>query len=262
MYQLCVDVQPMSKVKKRWVLSRRLHGFILRMIQDQDAILSEWLHNRKDRQIFSVHSSFQEGKISIQTPSKEVIQCLQKSLLSTSMVDLKNWKGKVQEVHCHQITRDDLLKDFSSKVTFRFQTPTTFYQWGNYYPMPELQRLFSSGVKSFEMDGNSPIPWEEIEPLTRKIRIEHLSVTTQRADFDKFKVIGFCGTLACSLKALSHEEQKLMWLLAVYGSLMGIGYKTAWGLGQVSVKERSDFRTPCALDFERGLFGISKTLGG
>lgn len=261
MYQLRLSFKLGSKVKNRWILSRRLHGFILRMIQSQDPQLSERLHNRTDRQIFSIYSSFHEGELCVQTPSEEVIHCLQKAFLSQATIDLKDWKGWIQEIRCHRFTREDLLRDFSSKITFQFHTPTTFYQWGNYYPMPELQRLFASGAKSFEMDGNPLVPWEEIEPLTRKIRIEHLAITTQRADFGKFKVVGFCGTLAFSLKALSREEQKRMWLLAAYGSLMGFGYKTAWGLGQTSIKERSHFRTPGASAEGRGVFGSRESLG-
>lgn len=261
MYQLHLRVRSESKANNRWILSRRLHGFILRMIQNKDPQLSEWLHNRKDRQIFSIHASFQEGELCIQTPSKEVISSLQQSLLHQSTVVLRDWKGWIQEIHCHQITQEDLFQDFSSKITFQFHTPTTFYQWGNYYPIPELQRLFASGAKSYEMVGNPKVPWEEIEPLTRKVRIEHLAITTQRADFGKFKVVGFCGTLALSLKALSFEEQKLMWLLATYGSLMGFGYKTAWGLGQTSIEEQSHFRTSTASKQGRGVFGNCKNLG-
>lgn len=253
MYQLCLSVKPRSEVKNRWVLSRRLHGFILRMIKMQDPQLSEWLHNRKDRQFFSCHSSFQEKEWYIQTPSREIVRCLQQSFLSHPIIDLRDWTGEIQEIHCYSYTVKDMLQNFSPKVTFQFHTPTTFYQWGNYYPMPELQRLFASGAKSYEMDGNIPIPWEEIEPLTRKIRIEHLSITTQRADFGKFKVVGFCGTLAFSLKALSVEEQKKMWLLANYGSLMGFGYKTAWGLGQTSIREQ--LLTPPASESTQGVLG-------
>lgn len=196
--------------------------------------------------MFSIHSSFREGELCIQTPSPEVISSLQQSLLQQSAVVLGDWKGRIQEIHTRKFTQEDLLRDFSTQITFHFHTPTTFYQWGNYYPMPELQRLFASGAKSFEMAGNPKVPWEEIEPLTRKVRVEHLDITTQRADFGKFKVIGFCGSLVLSLKALSAEEQKRMWLLARYGSIMGFGYKTAWGLGQTSMEERSHFRTRTA----------------
>lgn len=49
-----------------------------------------------------------------------------------------------------------------------------------------------------------------------------------------FNIVGFQGHLVLNTRSLEPEEQFFIWQLAVYGSLMGFGYKTAWGLGQTS----------------------------
>ena len=150
---------------------------------------------------------------------------------------------------------------FSSRFTLRFLTPTTFYQWGNYYPLPELQRLFSSAVKVYEICGHSNLPWEELEWLIRKIRMEHISLTTHRVYFGKFNVIGFRGVLALNTKELPIEQQKQIWRLIVYASLMGFGYKTAWGMGQTQLEPFPISEHPMLRKKPRGCSETRKPLG-
>jgi CRISPR-associated endoribonuclease Cas6 len=166
----------------------------------------------------------------------EVIQSLQQRFLLNDQIDLGRWKGIVQEMHLYHFTQEDIIHQFSDKLTLQFLTPTTFYQQGNYYPLPELTRLFVSANKLMVTIENLDIPRSELEQSVRKIRIEYASIATERVDFGKFSVIGFTGNLALNLKALPPTEQALFWKLAVYGSLMGFGYKTAWGLGQARIK--------------------------
>jgi CRISPR-associated endoribonuclease Cas6 len=241
MYQLNISLASKTKPQNTWVLARRLHAFVLHSIQSQDPNLSQALHDRKDRQLFSIHPGFKVGAISVRTPNKDVVKCLQSALLEEDLIDLNDWKGKIQALHCESMTLNDVMRDFSTKITFHFITPTTFYQWGNYYPLPELQRLFSSGAKSLAIAEHYVVDWAQIEPLLRKIRVEDLHLSTKRVNFGTFNVVGFEGKMVINSKALPIEDQQLIWKLAAYGSLMGFGYKTAWGLGQTQLKELSGF---------------------
>ncbi|SFS75174.1 CRISPR system precrRNA processing endoribonuclease RAMP protein Cas6 [Marininema halotolerans] len=254
MYSLRLNISSTDVPKDQWVLSRRFHAFIFHSIQRQDPQLSEWLHSRKERQLFGTYLSFKTGDFFVRTPIKEIVQCLQQSLLSQMSIDLKSWSTRIQRMTCERITSEELLSKVSSKITFDFLTPTTFYQWGNYFPMPDLQRLFSSGLKSFQLTDNQGIGWQEIEPLIKELRVENLSVSTERVDFGSFKVIGFRGTLAFTTKFLSLEDQRRLWLLASYGSMIGFGYKTAWGLGQTKLRELSTIRDDQTLDTNKKAF--------
>lgn len=241
MYLLHLTVQSSSKPFGPGIITRRLHAYILDAIQQRNPELSQMIHDRKERQIFSVY--FNHHKITIHSPSREVIQCLQQNVLYNDQINLIAWKGTIQEAYAQSFPVDEIMKRFSSNFTLKFLTPTTFYQYGNYYPLPELNRLFSSASKVLEMCEDQVISATELESFTRKIRVEHASIKTHRVDFGKFNVIGFSGTLMLNIKALSLEEQHLVWKLAVYGSMMGFGYKTAWGLGQTKL-EPFDFPSP------------------
>jgi CRISPR-associated endoribonuclease Cas6 len=234
MYRLHLQVYSKSYFSGVGVLTKRLHALILEGIQQVNPSLSQQLHDGKERQAFSTY--FMPNEIIISSILLEVIQSLQQRFLLNDQIDLGRWKGIVQEMHLYHFTQEDIIHQFSDKLTLQFLTPTTFYQQGNYYPLPELTRLFVSANKLMVTIENLDIPRSELEQSVRKIRIEYASIATERVDFGKFSVIGFTGNLALNLKALPPTEQALFWKLAVYGSLMGFGYKTAWGLGQARIK--------------------------
>jgi CRISPR/Cas system endoribonuclease Cas6 (RAMP superfamily) len=131
-----------------------------------------------------------------------------------------------------------MLNTFTEKFTLRFITLTTFYQYGNYYPLPELNRLLSSASKVMVIVEGVEIGKQQLETMTRMIRIEFANIKTERMSFGKFNIIGFCGDLSLPLKALPKEDQDVVWKLVNYGTMMGFGYKTAWGLGRTQLISR------------------------
>jgi CRISPR-associated endoribonuclease Cas6 len=266
MYRLRLKVDSPFRGNAVGVLSKRFHAFVLQSIQSESPSLSQLLHDRKERQVFSTHLLPGKGEVWINTPDREIISCLQSRFLLQPEIDLIDWKGMITEVHCQTFFESLIDEKFSPNFTLYFLTPTTFYQRGNYYPLPELKRLFSSAAKAYEICTGKRIDWEVLEPLTYQVRIEHLAVATKRVQFGEFNVIGFKGEMVLNIKALPKEEQYLVWRLVSHGSLMGFGYKTAWGLGQTMLEPLEDvqaiFRTPGASKQPPGLFGNAKTLMG
>jgi CRISPR-associated endoribonuclease Cas6 len=252
MYRLCLKVDSPAPFRGNpvGVLSRRFHAFVLKSLQQESPQLSQEVHDRKERQVFSTHLLLNRGEIRINTPDREVVSCLQRYFLREAGIDLLDWRGSVREVHCQTFDSSRIDERFSTSLTLYFLTPTTFYQWKNYYPLPELKRLFSSAAKVSEIITGERIEWESLEPLIYPVRIEDLNVKTERVRFGEFNVIGFKGKMAMSLKALPEASQRMIWRLLAYGSLMGFGYKTAWGLGQTLLDPLEDartfFRTPGA----------------
>ncbi|MBA4547826.1 CRISPR system precrRNA processing endoribonuclease RAMP protein Cas6 [Thermoactinomyces intermedius] len=229
-------------------LSKRFHAFILRSIQQESPALSQHLHDRKERQAFSTRLMPQKGEVWVNTPDPNVVSCLQRQLRAGAEMDLIDWKGVIVGHRCQTFSPARISETFSPGFTLHFLTPTTFYQRGNYYPLPELKRLFSSAAKAYQLCTGKETEWGELESLIRKIRVEYLSVLTQRVSFGKFNLVGFKGKMAMSMKALEKEEQHWIWQLMAYGALMGFGYKTAWGLGQTLLKP---------LEEKQELFGVS-----
>jgi len=252
MYRLCLKVDSPAPFRGNpvGVLSRRFHAFVLKALQRESPELSKELHDRRDRQVFSTHLMLKKGEIRIHTPDREVVSCLQRHFLREAEIDLLDWRGTVREVHCQTFDPAWIDERFSAAFTLHFLTLTTFYQRNNYYPLPELKRLFSSAAKACEIVTGRRVEWETLEPLIYPVRIEDLHVRTERVRFGEFNIIGFKGRMAMSLKALPEESQRMMWRLLAYGSLMGFGYKTDWGLGQTLLDPLEDarafFQTPKA----------------
>lgn len=265
MYRLClkVDFPAPFRGNPVGVLSRRFHAFVLKSLQQESPQLSQEVHDRKERQVFSTHLLLNRGEIRINTPDREIASCLQRYFLQEAEINLLDWRGTVRELHCQTFDLSRIDERFSANLTLYFLTPTTFYQRKNYYPLPELKRLFSSAAKVSEIVTGQRVEWETLEPLIYPVRIEDLNVRTERVSFGEFNVIGFKGKMAMSLKALPEESQRMMWRLLAYGSLMGFGYKTAWGLGQTLLDPLDDarafFRTPVASAKTREVFGNAQT---
>lgn len=246
MFRLQLHVKALSdrmKYIEPGVMTKRFHAFLLLVIHKIDPDLSQYLHERKSRQLFSFFIN--RDQIMVHSPNKQVIQCLLQGLMNLSLIHLRDWRGKIQEIHCKHIMEKDISNAFSNYLTLYFLTPTTFYQSGNYYPLPELNRLLKSANKAYEMCENYAVPADIINTIAQTIRIEQVSLETKKVHFDKFKVLGFHGRMDMNLKALTPTDQQTAWKLFVYGSLMGIGYKTAWGLGQTRLEpfERTYFPT-------------------
>ncbi|SHF23953.1 CRISPR-associated endoribonuclease Cas6 [Seinonella peptonophila] len=216
------------------VMTKRFHAFIFSVIQRIDPQFAVDLHNRKKRQLFSFF--IDEDRILIHSPNKRVIQCLQQGLFEVERIDLRDWKGRIQEMHCKQIHESDIEAAFSTYVTLHFLTPTTFCHGKIYYPLPELYRVFTSANKAYEMATDLMVPPEQLQAIAYRIRIDYLNLQSKQVNFDSFRINGFTGKLELSLKTLTDQEQQLAWKLLVYGSLMGIGYKTAWGMGQTRIE--------------------------
>ncbi|MBA4601745.1 CRISPR system precrRNA processing endoribonuclease RAMP protein Cas6 [Thermoactinomyces mirandus] len=232
MYRLCLKVNTSYRGNAVGVLSKRFHAFVLQSIQRESPSLSQRLHDSKERQTFSTRLMPVSGEVWVNTPDREIVACLQRHWLDLPDIDLIDWKGTIQELHCQTFSEVLIAEKFSPGFTLHFLSPTTFYQRGNYYPLPELKRLFSSASKAYKLCTGKKVNWDELEPLIRKIRIEQLTLATERVSFGNFNLVGFKGKMAMSTKALPTEEQHLVWQLVAYGALMGFGYKTAWGLGQ------------------------------
>jgi CRISPR-associated endoribonuclease Cas6 len=246
MYQLQIQVHVLkaNRALKPGVISKRFHAFVLSVIQQVDPVFSNFLHQRKERQLFS----FLLGQhlISIRTSSLELVSRLQQGFLALTEIDLHDWIGRVQEIHYHHVDEHEVMRRFSNNVRMNFITPTTFYQSGNYYPLPELHRVLNSANKVYEMSGYNAISSEQINTFAREIKIEQVTLETHRVRFGDFTVVGFCGKMDLSFHSLSYVEQQEAWRLLSYGAFMGIGYKTAWGLGQTHLKPLRNLRQSTA----------------
>jgi CRISPR-associated endoribonuclease Cas6 len=235
MNRLQIDIRPLSKKRlEPGVLTKRFHAFIFSVLKEANPELADQLHERKQRQMFSF--CVDRNHICIHSPEEQVIQALVQGLLQVEQIDLLSWKGKIQEIHWQKIREADVKATISTYVNLHFLTPTTFFHGSIYYPLPELYRLLTSANKAYEMYTGSMAPQEKLITLTDQIRIENFQLKTKRVNFEKIRILGFCGRLDLNLKALSKEDQTLAWKLLVYGSLMGFGYKTAWGLGQTRME--------------------------
>lgn len=65
MYRLRILLKSGERKYDRGRMGRRLHAFILKAVQTTAPLLSQMIHDRKERQIFSTHLLLEQGEIHI-----------------------------------------------------------------------------------------------------------------------------------------------------------------------------------------------------
>lgn len=155
---------------------------------------------------------------------------MQQSCLTHDQIELGDWRGEIQETQLTCYTDEEIMEQFASKFTLQFITPTTFYQSGNYYPLPDPSLLFLSACK-ITHTGVIDFPYTTV----RTVKINYADIRTVTIDFEKFQAIAFVGKMTLNTNKLPLADQQWLWKLAYHGSIMGFGYKTAWGMGQVKL---------------------------
>ena len=116
-------------------------------------------------------------------------------------------------------------------TTLEFITPTSFRQQGTQIVFPLPEYVFGSLRQGWNDHGPIQLPSDLDLSL---IRVSRYRLRTQLLHFNRYKIVGFTGI--CSYQAPPKNPDFLPWLLAVladFGEIAGVGYKTTMGMGVV-----------------------------
>jgi CRISPR-associated endoribonuclease Cas6 len=245
LYRIFLNVHIPRSLRKPGIFTRQLHGYILRMIEQTDKPLASELHDQKDRQSFSLYVDPKGEGIFVSCLNKQVARALQLAWYNTLELQTPLLTTKIHQIDTQFISFDDLnFKE--DRLRLRFLSPTTFYQYGKYYPLPEPQRIFSSAMKTFNQSvyAAEPLVWEDILHIVQEMVIADVNIHSTVVSFEKFLIQGFLGRIEFRLHRLTTEQKRKVWMLARILEIVGVGNKTAWGLGAVTANTHRVSKSP------------------
>lgn len=227
--------------------TRKLHGFILEMIRFSNQDLSKQLHDSKEKTMYAIFIENRE-QINICSINKEIIVHLQRSFLENPVIETDIGNYKIHEIHVKNRSLSDAqhaLEDIEI-IHIRFQTPTAFTQSGHYYILPEPKRIFSSALITYNRleEVNQPLAWEDLLPIIEKLVMIDLKIKSKPTSFGLFTVNGFVGYIRWNMKRLTLTEKRILCKLLVCMEVMGVGTKTAWGMGKIIFDHRMLRKNP------------------
>jgi CRISPR-associated endoribonuclease Cas6 len=117
-----------------------------------------------------------------------------------------------------------------------FASPTAFNIAGKYYELfPEPLLVWKSLLRTWntcapeQLKMEKPELYPSIQQQVRVVACDHLATHTMQ--YLKYAQKGFTGTCSYEIDSDSDAIQKLT-TLAEFARYSGVGYRTAWGMGQ------------------------------
>jgi CRISPR-associated endoribonuclease Cas6 len=117
-----------------------------------------------------------------------------------------------------------------AKITLEFVSPTCFRSSGQQLLFPEPVLVFGSLIDKWNFFSDIPLP----KPGLSLINVTKYDLKTTMVQFNNYNLIGFKGT--CTFTLSSDTQEVVRWAintLASFAAVVGVGYKTTMGMGQV-----------------------------
>jgi CRISPR-associated endoribonuclease Cas6 len=127
---------------------------------------------------------------------------------------------------------DSPAADPGEELELRFLSPTGFKRQGKQYLLPEPKLVFGSLLRKWKAWVDPAV--EDLEELYPRVGIGSYELRTQAVRLERGGVWrGFVGSLRYDLRDLEEWERRVLGLLGRFAFYVGVGYKTAQGMGQV-----------------------------
>jgi CRISPR-associated endoribonuclease Cas6 len=118
----------------------------------------------------------------------------------------------------------------NSRITMEFVSPTCFRSSGQQLIFPEPGLVFGSLLDRWNFFSDLPLPKLDLS----LINVTKYELKTTMVQFNNYNLIGFKGT--CTFTLPSDTQEVIRWAintLANFATVVGVGYKTTMGMGQV-----------------------------
>lgn len=230
-YQKAVILQSVLMGQLKPDYAEQLHQSILHPY-------SQSLVNEKGKNIWTIY-----------TTNKEAYQSIIKPLES---LDFKNFKIKKDNLEV-TIKKKELLQIEKNKFmemhyfenqnryfSILFRTPTAFKQQGKYIYYPDLQLIYQNLMNRYDASDleENLLDEEVLEQLTAYSSIIQYHLRSTYYMLGKVKIPAFIGEIIVKCngpQAMANFSN----LLFRFGEFSGVGVKTAMGMGNIAIAEKS-----------------------
>lgn len=236
--------------------AKGLHAWFLHQVRQEDAKLSQYLHDGQSEKPFTI--SRLEGEMTIRDKqlyiseqttyqwyvtalSRPVVVWMQQWLNHLPpAISLYNLQLEIEQVKIFHppTTYNQLLNTKTSKnLILSFISPTSFRSKGHHFPLPVPHNLFHSYLRRW--NHFAPQPFEPDAFLAwieeNVVIVRHQLESTKVAGGKRGSVTGFIGAVELNLAPDARQHPEYIQLYKALGQLAiysGTGHKTTFGLGQ------------------------------
>ncbi|KAA3613941.1 MAG: CRISPR system precrRNA processing endoribonuclease RAMP protein Cas6 [Calditrichaeota bacterium] len=128
-------------------------------------------------------------------------------------------------------------------VSLQFLTPTCFMDDGISVPLPIPRMVFAGLANRWQMSAQQPLPIEDGDYLLDKIHIAWARLSTRAVINEKFRRVGFVGTIRFAIAPkMPYIYRYTLHLLARLAFFTGVGSYTTVGMGQTQIEDSAKKR--------------------
>ena len=227
-----------------------IHGLLFSLLRKAGEGAAEVLHKTAEKPFSlsplvgvgkrrSGYFYLQVGEIysfTVASLTEEMHHLLQRMVALWSQQKIKLGTGvlaaqKVEEEIPDGLTYQNLVAKArpTYNTSLEFITPTSFRRRGMQilFPLPEY--VFGSLLQRWNDHGPIQLP-QDLD--LSQIRVSRYQIRTQLLHYYNYKIVGFTGI--CSYQVPKKTPDFVPWLLSVladFGEIAGLGYKTTMGMG-------------------------------
>ena len=217
-------------------LGHLLHGALFARIDETNPALGQALHNQ-NRKPFSLRYTQKEGAIEfiINVWDDTLRAAIPAAFLVGSCVRLSQTNAHVMSVALQGQLGGSAAAQRES-LRLRFITPTCFQSNGRTLLFPEGRLLCESLCRDWAIAGGGTLPDDAVAAMSAALYPTEYQLQSEKVEFGKFALHGFRGTCEYAIdSALSPELRTQLWQMLCALPYTGVGYKTAQGMGAVSL---------------------------
>jgi CRISPR-associated endoribonuclease Cas6 len=142
------------------------------------------------------------------------------------------WTGYTTFAELRDQARDD------RSIALCFYSPTAFslgdtHIGKRFTLFPEPWRVFDSLCRKWNEFATAPFDAKQVRAwVEANVWISKYTLHTEMLHFDRFSQKGFVGSVVYEIKSDDAEMTRMVNALTDFALYAGVGYRTAWGMGQ------------------------------
>ena len=215
-------------------LGHLLHGALFARIDATNPALGQALHDQT-RKPFSLRYALREGAIdlTLNVWDNALRAAIPSAFLVGGWARLSQTNARILSVALQPVSTPPAPRD---APRLRFLTPTCFRSNGRALLFPEGRLLCQSLCRDWAVAGGEPFAADSVAALGAALYPTGHQLQTEKVSFGQFALCGFRGTCEYAIDpALPAELRAALWRLLSVLPYFGVGYKTAQGMGAVSL---------------------------
>lgn len=192
--------------------------------------------NQNGRNIWNICTANQEA-------FREIMIPLHEDGFSKFLMEDDNWEVTIVQKQLVKIGKNEFMdkyyfKDSDRYIHVSFQTPTAFKSQGEYVCIPTLLLMYQSLMKKYDaaFEDETVESGEVLEQLLTYSRIVQYQLHSCRYSVHGIRIPAFMGQMKIKVNG-PQAMVNFLNLLFHFGEYVGIGIKTAMGMGAIRLTE-------------------------